>query len=406
MSKSPGTVVYTINRKNYMEFKNIGYLEILLTRYLEKKLTPEEKQQLYELLSSSDNEKAFKEILFSHADDFPEDEYIKHSVNFGSMYNQILSEIKYYEIRESEMLFLKKKRKVRRLLIQGLSLAAVFCIAFFFGRIVKKSDNRTISGPSIAVRYTEIKAPFGARSEIKLDDGTLVILNAGSTLKYNGKYNTNNRDLILDGEAFFKVAKNIDLPLIVNAGNINIRATGTEFNVKAYSDEEIVETTLIEGKIEISQVGENAENTMLKLTPNQKAIYIKKADRLTLEKIKEIEPLAVKPAKVDGDKLLISPKVNVDQETAWTKNKMIIRGESLENICVKLQRKYNVKCIFASEDIKKFRFTGILLDETLEQVLDVIKLTSPINYWLDGKTVLMVSNKEQIENYSRHLKKY
>jgi RNA polymerase sigma factor (sigma-70 family) len=103
----------------------------------------------------------------------------------------------------------------------------------------------------------------------------------------------------------------------------------------------IVETTFIEGKVEISQIGDNSENTMLKLTPNQKAIYIKKADRLSLEKIKEIEPFAVKPIKVYGDKLLVSPKVNVDQETSWTKNKMI----------------------------------------------------------------LMVSNKEQIENYSKHLKK-
>jgi transmembrane sensor len=381
-----------------MNLQNNRILEILLTRYLEKKLTSEEKQQFYELLSSTDNEKAFKEILFSHTDDFPEDEDIKQSVNFDRVYNQILSEIKHYEVSESEMLFLKKKITVRRLLLQGLSLAAVFCIAFFFGKIFNKSDNRTISESSIAVRYTEMKAPLGARSEIKLDDGTLVNLNAGSTIKYNNYYNTNNRDLILDGEAFFKVAKNIDIPLIVSTGNINIKATGTEFNVKAYSDEEIVETTLIEGKIEISQIGENAENKMLKLTPNQKAIYIKKADHLTLEKIKEIEPSAVIPAKVEGDKMLISQKVNVDQETAWTKNKMIIRGESLENICIKLQRKYNVTFIFSSEDIKKFRFTGILQDETLEQVLDVIKLTSPINYWLDGKTVLMVSNREEIEN--------
>jgi ferric-dicitrate binding protein FerR (iron transport regulator) len=129
---------------------------------------------------------------------------------------------------------------------------------------------------------------------------------------------------------------------------------------------------------------------MLELTPNQKAIYVKEFDRITLGKIKEIEPLAVKPAKVATDKLLVSPKVDVNQVTAWTKNKLIIRGENLENLCVKLQRKYNVTFVFGNEEIKKYRFSGVLLDETLEQVLNVIKLTAPIDYLLDGKVVLMV----------------
>ena len=175
--------------------------------------------------------------------------------------------------------------------------------------------------------------------------------------------------------------------------------------MKAYKDEGLIETTLIEGKVEISQKGVENEGKMLELTPNQKAIYVNESDRITLGKIKEIEPLAVKPAKVDSDKLLVSSKVNVDQVTAWTQNKLIIRGENLESLCIKLQRKYNVTFVFGNEEIKKYRFSGILLDETLEQVLNVIKLTAPIDYLLDGKVVLMISNKDQIEKYSKHLKK-
>jgi len=380
-------------------------IEILLTKYLEKNCTPEEKRQLYELLSSSDNERAFKEIFFSHLSKFNEDQHKKHAIDFDRIYNQILSEIKHREIRESEKRLLKRRTQVRQLFIKGLTLAAVFCIAFFLGSILKQSDGKISTEQAVATTYSEIKAPLGARSEIKLADGSQVILNAGSTLKYNSDFNSNNRDLILDGEAYFKVAKNIDLPLIVNAGNINIRATGTEFNVKAYSDEGIIETTLIEGKVEISQKGDNDKSKMLELTPNQKAIYVKESDQITLRKIKEIEPMAVKPAKLVTDKLLVSPKVDVDQITAWTQNKLIIRGENLEDLCVKLQRKYNVTFIFGNNDIKEYRFSGILLDETLEQVLNVIKLTAPIDYFLDGKNVLMLSNKEQVEKYSKHMKK-
>jgi len=126
----------------------------------------------------------------------------------------------------------------------------------------------------------------------------------------------------------------------------------------------------------------------------------------TIEKIKEIEQSVMKPANVSGNNLLVSTKVDVDQVIAWTQNKLIIKGESLENLCAKLQRKYDVTFRFGNDSIKEYRFSGVLLDETLEQVLKSIKLTAPIDYVLDGKNVLMISNNEQIENYSKHIKKY
>jgi transmembrane sensor len=388
-----------------MSSQNSRDIEILFDKYLEKNCTPEDLQQLYQLLSSSDNERLFKEILFSNLSKFNEDQNEKHGVDFELIYNQILSEIKHRKTKESEKRLIQNRIKFRMVIFHGLSIAAVFCIAFIIGSIYNKRNDKIFPETSVAPAYSEIKAPLGARSEIMLGDGTQIILNAGSTIKYRSDFNSNNRNLILDGEAYFKVAKNINLPLIVNAGSINIKATGTEFNVKAYKDEGLIETTLIEGKVEILQKGGDDEGKMLELKPNQKAIYVKESDRITLGKIKEIEPLAVKPSKVGSDKLLVSSKVNVDQVTAWTQNKLIIRGEDLESLCIKLQRKYNVTFVFVNEEIKKYRFSGILLDETLEQVLNVIKLTAPIDFLLDGKVVLMISNKDQIEKYSKHLKK-
>lgn len=387
-----------------MEAKINPGIEILLTKFLEGKSTIGEKRQLYDLLVASENENSFKEVLFKNLNEHNEDQFSNKVIDFDCIYGNILYEIKQNDILKTERLKLARKAKVRKIVLIGSSMAAVFIIAFFLGNLYSIFNKDVSSEPVVSVNYNEIKAPFGARSEIKLADGTQVMLNAGSTIKYSSDFNSNNRDLILDGEAYFKVAKNIDLPLIVNAGNINIKATGTEFNVKAYSDEGIIETTLIEGKVEISQKGDNNEGKMLELTPNQKAIYVKEFDRITLGKIKEIEPLAVKPAKVATDKLLISPKVDVNQVVAWTHGKLIFRGENLDNLCVELQRKYNVNFIFKNEEIKKYRFSGVLLDETLEQVLNVIKLTAPIDYYLEGKTVFLSSDKEQINNYSKHLK--
>ncbi|OFY61849.1 MAG: hypothetical protein A2V64_08380 [Bacteroidetes bacterium RBG_13_43_22] len=380
-------------------------LDILINKYLEDKCTPEQKQQLYVLLTSSGDEIEFKEVILSLLNEFQSDQYENHTIDFDKIYYELLSEIKRRETIDSERLLLQKRMKVKRLVFEGTAVAAVFCIAFFLGSFINRNGNIDSPEQSIAITYSEIKAPFGARSEIILNDGTEVMLNAGSSIKYSSDYNLLNRDLILEGEAYFKASGNADLPLVVNAGNITIRATGTEFNVKAYSDDGIIETTLVEGKVEISQIGNNEKNRILVLEPNQKAIYAYQSDQLTLEKIKEIEPLAVKPAKIVSDKLLVSPKTDVEQVTAWTKNKLIIKSENLESLCIKLQRKYNVTFIFKDEEIKRHRFTGVLLDETFQQVMDVIKLVAPIDYLLDGKTVLLFSNKEQAEKYSRNLNK-
>ena len=325
------------------------------------------------------------------------------SVDFERIYNELLSEIMQTETRESDRQLLQKRIKVKRMVLQIISVAAVFCIAFFLGTLSNR--NRSIISneqPLISANFNEIKAPLGARSEIKLNDGTEVILNAGSSIKYRSDYNLHNRDLVLEGEAYFKVAKNINIPLVVNAGNINIKATGTEFNVKAYIDEGMIETTLVTGEVEITSKGNINKDRILVLKPNQKAIYAQQSDKLTLEKIKELEPLAVKPAKIITDRLLVSSKTDVEQVTAWTKNKLIIRSENLESLCTKLQRKYDVTFVFADEGIKKHRFSGVLLDETLQQVIDVIKLTAPVDYIIDRKTVLLFSKNEKAGKYSKN----
>jgi ferric-dicitrate binding protein FerR (iron transport regulator) len=387
-----------------MEQGKINDLDILITKYLENKCTKEEKNQLLGLLSSYDNGRSTKEVLFSQLNEFREVQSEDHSVDFERIYMELVSEIIGEETKESERQILQKRIKVKRLLLQGISAAAVICIAFLLGSVFSRPRNLvTPVQPVLSSMYNEIKAPLGATSEIKLNDGTEIMLNAGSSIKYRSDFNLLHRDLVLEGEAYFKVAKNMNLPLVVNAGNINIKATGTEFNVKAYSDEGIIETTLVNGEVEIYQQGNKDKERILVLKPNQKAIYAEQSDQLTLEKIKEIEPQAIKTAKISTKDLMVSSKTDVEQVTAWTKNKLIIRSENLESLCIKLERKYDVTFIFRDEEIKKHRFSGVLLDETLQQVMDVIKLTAPVDYLIDRKTVLLFTKNEKTEKYSTDL---
>lgn len=377
-------------------------IEHLINRYLGDKCTKEEEYRLYELLSKSENELSFKEILLSYLNKLADEKDDKQAIDFEKTYSAINKKIKETQIREFEKQLLHRKDRIRkfsRLVIAGSSIAAVFIIAFFLGSL--SGNSKEAPGIiSASAEYNEFRAPIGSKSEILLSDGTEVTLNAGSSLKYNNDYNSLNRDLILKGEAYFKVARNKELPLIVSTANLDIKATGTEFNVKAYLEEGTVETTLIEGEVEIVEKGVTEKNQTLVLKPNQKAIYTNKSDQLTLENIRKIEPLAVKPAEIISEKLLVSPKTDTDQAIAWTKNQLIIKGENLETLCVKLQRKYDVKFVFNDEQAKEFRFNGTLQDETFEQVMEAIKLTAPIDYSVDGKTVFLKTNKERLKKYS------
>jgi transmembrane sensor len=388
-----------------MGAKSNSVIEFLLKKYLYGKSTIAEKRQLCDLLASCENEKFFREVMEKQLYEFDEKQSDNKIVDFERIYGNILFEIRQNDTLEIKKLKLTGKAKVKRIVLYLSGIAAIFIIAFSLGSHYSMSDKSISSEPVIVVNYNEIKSPFGSKSEIKLPDGTQVMLNAGSTLKYRSDFNLSNRELVLVGEAYFKVAKNINLPLNVSAGSINIKAIGTEFNVKAYDDEGIIETTLVEGKVKITQLGQNEDdNQYFDLNQNQKAIYIKESGSFTLKKIKDADSLTFKPAKTIYDNILISPGVDVNQVIAWTKGKLILRGENLGNLCIELQRKYDVNFIFKNKEIKKYRFSGVLLDETLEQILNVIKLTAPINYLVEGKTVLLSSDKEQINIYSKHLK--
>ena len=379
-------------------------IETLLLKYLRGNLTPPERHEFFDMLSDTENEQFFKDILLSHISDFKEAPD-NRPVDFDNIFDNILSEIK--EIDHNEYV---RKEDNRRITIKQFTryagiIAAVSIVAFFLGRLTIGTQKSPLSSLPALISYNEISAPYGSKSEIKLPDGTTVVLNAGSTLKYQSDYNLSNRDLELTGEAYFKVAKNADIPLVVNAGSINVKAIGTEFNIKAYDEEGTVETTLIEGKVEITREGlETEKDQFIGLEPNQKAIFIKDEDSFILEKVEGPNSSVVKPVKTIQENILISPRVNVDQVVAWTEGKLILRAENLENLCIQLERKYDVKIVFGDEEIKKFRFTGILLDETLEQVLNVIKLTAPIEFLVEGKTVQLSQDPEQILDFSKHTK--
>jgi transmembrane sensor len=301
-----------------------------------------------------------------------------------------------------EEIFTEHSEKRKPVYLQILKIAAIVIPVFLLGGILSYYilSNKT---KTENITYTEIRAPFGARTEIALPDGSTVWLNAGSKIKYMNVFNRDNREIQLHGEAYFKVAKNAALPFEVKTGELSIQAVGTEFNVKSYDDEDFIETTLVEGKIEILQ-GRKHKGSIF-LEPHQQAVYMKYNKNLTIKEMNKVREDKPEVLKFRKGAIYIAEKIDPQPIVAWKDNRLILKGEELSNLVIKLERKYDVSFIFGSEKLKAFRFSGTLENETLTQVLDVIKLSAPIEYKLQGKTVLIFENKQRTERFNNHMKK-
>jgi transmembrane sensor len=283
-----------------------------------------------------------------------------------------------------------------------IRIAAVFLIALFLGSLgyYLIDKNRELNTAPLFIEYV---SPLGSRSFVSLADGSKVWLNAGSTLKYQNSFGINNRELLLTGEAFFEVKKNKDLPFVVKTSEIDIIALGTKFNVKAYSEEKTIETTLIEGSVKLeSNSVKLADNLILK--PNDKAVFTKKNQILELTPNQQQNKNQAQLEQVKP-KLEIIQSVEPDPIISWKEQRWVINNEKLGSLAVKLERRYDVNFIFDNEVLKEYAFRGTLEDETLEQIMEAIKLSAPVKYVIDKKTVYVMADGKQMEKFKNLMMK-
>jgi len=269
-----------------------------------------------------------------------------------------------------------------------LRIAAIFILAFCLSWTVFNFMNRKPDTGSLA--YNQIITTKGQKSQIILSDGTKVWLNSETILKYPSAFNEMKREVFLEGEAFFEVQqKGNKIPFVVKTSGIDIKVLGTSFNVMAYSDEETIETIVVKGSVCIIRKGlKSSPDQNIILKPNQKVTLLKKGSQVILSEIETEKPTLIKSTKTthlisptEKEQILVSPKVDIELHTAWKDDRLIFQSETFENIAYKLERWYDVKIHVRNKELKKYRYTGKFVHkETLNQVLEILNLTTPINY--------------------------
>lgn len=211
--------------------------------------------------------------------------------------------------------------------------------------------------------YHELITPKGGKYGIMLPDGSEVLLNAGSTLRYPTTFQVDKREIFLNGEAYLKVRKD-DKPFIVSCNDMDVAVLGTTFNIEAYEDETFLRTTLIEGKVKVTTAG--LHNQIL--APNEQAVL--NLDSMNLSKL----------------------QVNTSQYTSWIEGKFEFANDNLETVMKKLSRWYNFEYEFENPEARNFHFSARIDDkQNISTILDMLEMTTSVKFEIkDDKTIVIL----------------
>lgn len=227
----------------------------------------------------------------------------------------------------------------------------------------------------------QLSANEGQPVKKSLPDGTIVWLNARSTVRYEDDRNLNTRNVYLQGEAYFQVKQDPEHPFIVHAGNISVRALGTEFNVAAYPDENRLETTLISGKVQVT-MNEKPDQKII-LAPHEKLTVINKnSDKNAGVKTGNEMSFQVEP-------VTSLAAVNAVPEVAWLQDKLSFQNEEFYKLAKKIERRYDVVMVFRDSTLKYESLTGTFENENIRKALHLLQLTTPFRYRIEGDSVFL-----------------
>lgn len=221
----------------------------------------------------------------------------------------------------------------------------------------------TVKPDQEAVVYNTVTVPAGGEYQLLLADGTRIWMNAVSRLRFPVRFSGKQREVFLEGEAYFEVVKNKQQPFIVHTSRGSIEVLGTGFNVRDYKDENKVVTTLVEGKVVYR--------------PGNDLKY-----EIHLEPGEQVEDKA--------DEALRACKVNVALYVGWKDGKYIFENTTLEEIMQVLSRWYDIEVFYLRDEIRNLHFTGDLERyNSINDFLEFMELGGDVHFAIHGRTVVV-----------------
>ena len=325
---------------------------LLATGYLSGTLTDQEKREFLTMIRSSRQYAGqFRKISAAYAGS-----YISHfeSVKNDNLHN--ITRILSFRTERDRMRTAKRRRRLFSAAAIIVFVLATFTAGYYMLydiQALRIAENRTV----------EFTVPLGSRSKAMLPDSSTVWLNSGSILRYTADFGRKNRKVTLDGEGYFEIAENRTKPFIVTADNIDVKVTGTVFNLRNYTGDNTIELDLLEGSVSVTETG---SGKTFNLTPDQNMTYDRGSGRLDI--------------------------VNTDasKSALWTTGKLYFVNTPLSELLKDIERSYDVQISIHSRHILEERFSGsISLSLPINEVLDYIDVDNKYEKVFHGNRITM-----------------
>jgi ferric-dicitrate binding protein FerR (iron transport regulator) len=317
-------------------------MESKIHQYLEGKLAEEEQQELLLWIRQADNQLYFESV---------KEIWWKDKLNKTDPKTRDFS-----ELRLGERLKEKRQYELNYRFLKIYKYAAIILLMISLSVILFYTRSQ-INKPDLMA--TEIYTVYGQVSGMTLPDGSKVWINSGTKLSFNNRFNQDNREIKVQGEAFFSVPRNKKIPLIVDLGALKVKVTGTQFGVSNYEDSEIMRIVLEEGSVNIQSPN---DHLIAKLVPNEMALFNKSKN--TIEKL----------------------SVNPEYYTSWRNGIIHIYEMPLKEVVRKLEKRYNQK-FEVDPAIRDIPFTFSIENESLPEILGLLKKTASIKAVQKGDTI-------------------
>ncbi|MCX6169589.1 MAG: FecR domain-containing protein [Ignavibacteriales bacterium] len=331
-----------MNEENFIE---------LVTKYLSKESTPDENIQLNELLKQEEYNRLFLSISekWNVVKDPAE---LSHSY-LADRFNSLTSKIKKHDpsfdtYREGKIRTFFSQPYLLRVAASIIFFLTIGVSALYYWGVIKSNNDSIV--------WKSKSTMMGEKSLVTLSDGTKIILNADSKLKFPSSFEKALREVYLEGEAYFEVTHNPAKPFVVHSGDLTTTVLGTKFNVCAYPNENDVSVALIEGKVQVSADKSNLKREVVLLTPSQQLIY-------NIEEAKGIVDI------FDSQKVL-----------GWKENKLIFDNERLSTVLIHLERAFGTKFVLADKSFGNLKIRANFEKESPLTIAEVIKKATGLWY--------------------------
>lgn len=251
-----------------------------------------------------------------------------------------------------------KRKKDKQLRLTILSAAASLLILFSLGYYFQ--DHRSVT---TEMAWTEISTPKGVRDSILLTDGSKIFLNGGSSLKYPLQFSGETRNVIFDGEGYFDITSNPQNPFLISTGDVDVRVLGTKFNLKAYSEDISIETTLEEGRVLLSHL---ESKQSIEMTPDHRTVFNKLSNTFSTD--------------------------NVDGKIAsmWRTGKYFFHSTPFLDMVQSLERGFGVTFIIEDKEVANKQITTEFRHgESIDEILKILELGSRIKYRKENNIIVI-----------------